>query len=372
MIEIREIQGRSALKRFVTFPERLYRNHPYYVPKLIQDELKTLSADSNPAFEYCQARYWMAYRDGEPVGRIAGIISQRYIETWGHKRVRFGWFDVVDDLEVARALLGAVEEWGRSMGAEAVHGPLGFSDMDREGMLVEGFDELDLMITNYNYPYYPAFLEQLGYAKDVDWLEILIKIPETFPENIDRISRVVLERSKLRLVVTRSRKDLLPHVEEIFALINETYKELYSVVALSPAQVKYYTKAFFGFLEHQLVKIIVDRDNHVAAFGVAMPSLSLALQKCRGRLFPFGFVRILRAMKTCDRLDLLLTAVRPDLQNKGINAVLINEMWQEASRRKMKYAETGPELETNEKVQSQWKHFDSRQHRRRRCFVKPL
>ncbi len=372
MIEIRPVRSRSELKAFVAFPERLYRDHPFYVPKLVGDELNTLREDRNPAFEYCEARYWMAFRDGVPSGRIAGILSRRYIETWRLKRARFGWIDFVDDAEVSAALLGTVEAWAREKGLDAVHGPLGFSDMDREGMLVEGFDELDLLITNYNYPYYPQHLERLGYAKDADWVEYLVKCPETMPDNVDRLSRVVLDRAKLRLVKTRRRRDLLPYVRPVFELINQTYKELYSVVALSDRQIEYYTKAFFGFIDHEFVKIIVDRDDRVAAFGVAMPSLSRALQRCRGRLFPLGFVHVLLALKRNDRLDLLLTAIRPELQNKGLNSVLINEMWKDATRRHIKFAETGPELETNEKIQSQWKYFDSRQHRRRRCYLKAL
>ncbi|MEI6668688.1 MAG: hypothetical protein WCP29_11080 [Acidobacteriota bacterium] len=372
MVDVREVQSRSDLKRFVTFSEQLYRGHPQYVPKLIDDELNTLRRDRNPAFEYCEARYWMAYKDGKAVGRIAGIISRRYIETWKKRRARFGWIDFVDDPEVSAALLGTVERWAKEQALDEVHGPLGFCDMDREGMLIEGFDQLDMLITIYNHPYYPTHLERLGYAKDVDWVEYLVEAPAEMPANVDRIARVVLDRCKLRLVETKRRADLLPYVDGIFALINDTYKELYSVVLLSDAQIAYYTKAFFGFLDHQFVKIILDQQGQVVAFGAAMPSLSLALQRCRGRLFPFGFLRILRALKHNDRLDLLLTAVRQDLQNKGVNAVLINEVWKSAVKNGIKVAETGPELETNEKVQSQWKHFPNRQHRRRRCFCKTL
>jgi GNAT superfamily N-acetyltransferase len=372
MVDIREVRSRAELRAFVTFSERLYRGNPYYVPKLVDDEMKTLRRDKNPAFEYCDARYWMAYKDGVPVGRIAGIISHRYIETWKQKRARFGWVDFIDDPDVSAALLGTVEQWAKEQGLDGVHGPLGFCDMDREGMLIEGFDELDMLITIYNHPYYPVHLERLGYAKDVDWVEFQVKRPEVMPENVDRIARIVMQRTKLRLLETRHRRDLLPYIDRIFALINDTYKELYSVVLLSDRQIQYYTKAFLGFINHEYVTVILDEQNQVAAFGVAMPSLSKALQRCRGHLFPFGFIHILRALKKNDTLDLLLTAVRSDLQNKGLNAVIINEIWKSAGRHGIKQAETGPELETNEKIQSQWKHFDSRQHRRRRCFYKAI
>jgi GNAT superfamily N-acetyltransferase len=372
MIDIRPVRTRSELKSFVLFPERLYARHPYFVPKLVADEMNTLRPDKNPAFDYCEARCWMAFRDGSPVGRVAGIVNHRYIETWKIKRARFGWLDFVDDPDVPAALLGAVESWARERGMASVHGPLGFCDLDREGMLVEGFDELDMLITIYNHPYYPAHLERLGYAKDADWVEFVIRVPDAMPENVDRLSRVVLERAKLRLVPAAHMRDLLPYASRIFDLVNDTYRELYSVVAVTERQVEYYTKSFFGFLDHEFVKVIVDADDRVAAFGIAMPSLARALQRCRGRLFPLGFIRLLRARRVNDRLDLLLTAVRPEYQNKGINAVLINEVWKAAVKRRMKWAETGPELESNEKIQSQWKHFDARRHRRRRCYVKAL
>lgn len=372
MVEIREVKSRSELKQFVTFSEKLYRGHPQYVPKLVSDEMSTLSRDKNPAFEYCQARYWMAFKDGRAVGRIAGIISQRYNETWDKRRARFGWIDFIDDHEVSAALLGAVENWAREQSLDGVHGPLGFCDLDREGMLIEGFDELDMLITIYNYPYYPEHMERLGYAKDVDWVEFLVETTADSPETIDRVARVVLNRCKLTLLETKRKRDLLPYIDGIFTLINDTFKELYSVVLLSDRQIKYYTKTFFGFLDHRYVKIILDEQGKVAAFGVSMPSLSKALQKCRGRLFPFGFIGILRALRRNDRLDLLLTAVRQDLQNKGVNAVLINESWKAAVATGIKWAETGPELETNTSVQAQWKHFPNRQHRRRRCFYKAI
>jgi GNAT superfamily N-acetyltransferase len=372
MVEIREMRSPSDLKRFVAFAETLYPNHPYYVPKLLSDELNTLRKDRNPSFDYCEARYWMAYKDGVPVGRIAGIISRRYIETWKKKRARFGWIEFVDDPEVSLALVGQVEQWAREQGLDGVHGPLGFCDMDREGMLVEGFDELDLLITNYNYAYYPVHMERLGYQKDVDWVEFLVTLSAEMPDNVDRIARIALDRAKLHLLRTRSKNDLKPYIAGIFGLINDTYKDLYSVVLLSDRQIEYYTKAFFGFINHEYVVVILDHQDRVAAFGVSMPSLSRALQKGRGRLFPFGFIYLLRALKRNDRLDLLLTAVRSDVQNKGINAVLINESWKAASKHGIKYAETGPELEGNEKIQAQWKHFDTRQHRRRRCFYKAI
>ena len=372
MVELLDVASQADLKRFVAFPERLYGHHPCYVPKLVREELHTLRNDVNPAFEYCEARYWLAMQDGVPAGRIAGIISHRYIETWKRRRIRFGWIDFVDDPAVSAALLGAVEEWGRSRGLDEIHGPLGFCDFDRQGMLVEGFDELDGMTTTYNFPYYPAHVERLGYEKDADWLEYLITVPAAIPERVSRVARAALERSRLRVLHTTRRSDLRPYVAEVFALINDAYKGLYSVVPLSAAQVQFYTKAFFGFVDHDYVKLVLDEDGRVAAFGLSMPSLSRALQKNRGRLFPLGFIQVLRALRRNDRLDLLLTAVRPDLQNRGLGAVLMLETWKTAATRGIRLAEAVPQLEGNTKIRAQWENFESRQHKRRRCYVKAL
>lgn len=372
MIEIKDVQTRSDLRRFIAFPERLYRGHPYYVPKLLGEEKKALRSDLNPAFEYCEARYWMAFRDGAPAGRVAGIINHRYNETWKKSRVRFGWLDFVDDPDVSAALLGAVEEWARSRGLTEAHGPLGFCDLDRQGLLVEGFEELDLLITNYNYAYYAEHLERIGYGKDVDWVELQLPVPAVMPEALERIARAALERTKLRVLQTRSMKDILPYVERVFAVVNETYKDLYSVVRLSDAQIQYYTKEFFGVLDHRFVTIVLDQQGDVAAFGAVMPSLARALQKCRGRLFPFGFLHVLHALRTSDRLEMLLTAVRPPYRKKGLNAVLMHETWKAAHQRRIRLAETGPMLETNTQILAQWKSLESRQHRRRRCYVKAL
>jgi GNAT superfamily N-acetyltransferase len=372
MVTLHEVQSRGDLKRFVEFPERIYRDHPYYVPKLVGDELKTLRTDRNPAFEYCEARYWMAMKDGVPAGRIAGIVSHRYIETWKRRRIRFGWLDFVDDPAVAAALLGAVEDWGRAQGLAEAHGPLGFCDLDPQGMLVEGFDELDVFNTIYNHPYYPAHLERLGYAKDVDWLEFLITVPAAIPERVDRIARAALERSGLRVLRTKRRSDLKPYIAGVFALINEAFTHLYSVVPLSDAQIRFYTEAFFGFVDHEFVTLVLDGEGRVAAFGLSLPSLSRALQRTRGRLFPVGFIHVLRALRRNDRLDLLLTAVKPAHHHKGLGAVLMLEAWKAAAARGIKWAEAGPQLEENVKIHSQWANFESRQHRRRRCYVKTL
>lgn len=372
MVEVREVKTLKELKKFVKFPFTLYSGTPNWIPPLIFDELNTLRQDRNPAFEYCESKYWLAYKDGKIAGRIAGIINHRHVEKSGTKNARFGWIDFIDDPEVSGALLNAVEEWAKSKGLNGVHGPLGFCDLDREGMLIEGFDEMSMLITNYNYPYYPEHMEKLGYAKDVDWLEYEIKVPEQIPEKLEKLNEIVLKRSKLTVVRFNKPKEILAYADSVFALLNDAYKDLYGVVPLTDKQIQSYIKQYFGYVNPDYIRVILDGDGKTAAFGIAIPSLSMAMKKSKGRLFPFGFFHVLRAMKKNDRLDLYLVAVRPDLQGKGVNALLLADINQTAIQNGIKYAETGPELEENKNVQGLWKFFETRQHKRRRCFIKKL
>ncbi len=372
MIQTKEVVSLGELKKFVKFPFKLYANEKNWVPPLISDELFTLRKDKNPAFEYCEAKYWLAYRGNEVVGRIAGIINHRYIEKWKNRYVRFGWIDFIEDIEVARALTNAVEQWAVEKGMEGVHGPLGFCDLDKEGMLIEGFDELSMMITIYNAPYYPRFMEQLGYGKDVDWLEFEIKVPEELPERVLKINEIVFKRLKLKILPAKKSTDFLPYARDIFHLLNEAYKDLYGVVELNEKQIDAYVKQYFGFVNPDYVRIILDQDDQVVAFGIALPSLAKAMQKAQGRAFPFGFLHLLKALKQNDRLDLYLVAVKPELQGKGINALLLADINQAAIKNGIKYAEAGPELEENKDVQGLWKFYETRQHKKRRCYIKKL
>lgn len=371
-IEIREVLSNRDLKTFVRFPFRLYRGHPCWVPGLDFDEMNTLRRDRNPAFEHCEARYWLAYRDGVPVGRIAGIINRRYVEIWKNSYARFGWIDFVDDPAVCRALLQTVEDWARLRGMTAVHGPLGFTDLDREGMLVEGFDELGTLATIYNHPYYPKHLEACGYAKDTDWVEFQAKTPAAVPEKALRVAEIARKRYKLRTLEVKRPKDILKHAKGVFDVLDAAYAGLYGVVPLTGRQVDAYIKQYFGFVNPEYIKIVLDDRDAVAGFLIALPSLSRALQKSRGRLWPFGFWHLYRAMKRNRELDMYIAAVRPDMQGKGVNAIFMVEMAKTAIRNGIVSAESNPELETNVKVQSQWDYWESRQHKRRRCFLKPL
>ena len=371
-VEIREVTSERELARFIRFPFELYEGNDCWVPPLLFDERNTLRRDKNPAFDFCEAKYWLAFRGGKIAGRVAGIINRTYVETWHRRYARFGWIDFIDDPEVSRALLGTVEAWAEVRGMHAVHGPLGFTDMDREGMLVEGFHELGTMATMYNFPYYPAHLEGHGYAKDVDWVEFEVRTPETIPERAEQISRRVLERRRLRILDARSARDFLPYAAAIFEVINAAYAKLYGFVPLTRRQIEFYTKQYFPNVVPDYVKILLDHEGHPAGFVIGMPSLSRALQKAKGRLFPFGIFHLLRALRHPKHVDLLIGAIRPDLQGSGADALLITELAATFIQNGILSAESNPELEKNLRVQGHWKHFKARQHKRRRCYIKRL
>lgn len=371
-IIIKKVENKRDLKRFISFPYKLYAGNKYWVPPLRFDEMNTLRRDKNPAFEFCEVKYWLAYKDGKIAGRIAGIINWRYVEEWKNRYARFGWIDFIDDKDVSKALIETVEKWAKEKGMEAVHGPLGFTDLDYEGMLIEGFEELGTMATIYNYSYYPKHLEKYGYTKDIDWVEFEVKAPQEVPEKIDRVANIALERNNLRVLKVKKSKELLPYAKDMFKVLDETYKDLYGVVPLSEKQVDLYIKQYFGFIRPDYISMILDSNDRVAAFGITMPSLSKALQKSKGRLFPVGFIHLLMAMKNNKQIDLYLIGVRPDLQGKGVNSIIFNELNKIFINKNIVSAETNPELETNFKVQAQWKHFTHRQHKRRRCYIKQL
>jgi GNAT superfamily N-acetyltransferase len=370
-IVIREIKDSSGLKDFIRFPNRLYKSEPCFVPPLLYDEASTLNPKKNPAFDYCEARYWLAYKDGKIAGRIAGIINKAYIEKWKKKHIRFGWFDFEDDAEIANLLIEKVEDWGRSLGMEAVHGPLGFTDLDFEGMLVDGFEERGTIAALYNYEYYPRHLEKAGYTKHTDWLEYRIKVPEVMDEHLEKLAAIVKRRNKLEVVEVKRTKDILPYAPGIFSLINSAYAELYGVVPLTEKQVEYYTKKYFSFIRPDFVTLLI-KDQKLAAFSITMPSLSIALQRSKGKIFPFGFYHLLMAMRKNNTADLLLIAVQKELQGKGVNAVLMYETLRSYIRNGIRFADASHQLEDNTKVRSLWDGFDATAHKRRRCYIKYL
>lgn len=372
-IKVREVISKRDLKSFVDFQFQLYDDNKYWVRPLKKEELFLLNRDKNPAFDFCETKYWLAYKDKKIAGRISGIINYKFNEKFDKKIMRFGWIDFIDDAEVCSSLLSAVENWAKEKGMNEVHGPLGFTDMDGEGTLIEGFEEKSLLGAIYNYPYYPKLIEQNGYTKDIDWVEFQVTMTsDPVPEKISRISEIALKRNKLHVLRVKKSKELLPYAREMFYVINDAYKDLYGFVELSDKQIDMYVKQYFGFIKPEYLPIVLNEKNEMVAFGITMPSLSKAFRKANGNLFPFGFIYILKAMKNNPGLDLYLTAVRPDMQDKGVNAVLMNEINKLIIDKKITTVETNRELEDNTKVQAQWRFFEHRQHKRRRCYKKEI
>ena len=374
-ITVKKVTTKKELKDFIRFNYELYKDNRYSVPDLYDDMLNTFSKKKNAAFEFCEADYFLAYKDGKLVGRIAGIINKRANETWGKKDVRFGWIAFIDDIEVSKILLETVEKWGRERGMTHIQGPLGFTDFDAEGMLVEGYDQLSTMATIYNYPYYPEHMEKLGYEKDADWVEYKIYIPDGIPEKHQRISDLIQRKYSLKIKKYTSSKAIAKEYgQAIFELMNEAYSPLYGFSPLSQGQIKQYIKMYLPIVDLRMLTLITDANDALVGVGISMPSLSVALQKAKGRILPFGWYHLLKALfvKRAKVLDLLLVAIKPEYQNKGVNALLFSDLIPVYQKLGFKYAESNPELEMNGKVQAQWEYFDTELHKRRRAFVKAI
>lgn len=376
MVKIRQIEPTAAnLRRFIHFQIDLYRDNPYFVPPLVLDDLKTLTPAKNPAFDFCEEALFVAEDgNGKMVGRIVGIINRQVNERKQAREVRFGWIDFVDDREVSAALLKAVEDWGRSQGMDKIVGPLGFTDLDHEGMLTFGYDELSTMATIYNYPYYPEHMKALGYGQEVEWLEYVMDVPDAIPDKFNRIADIVKKKFGLRVVKYTSKKKIKEkYGHALFRLINEAYDSLYGYSPLTERQIDHYVEQYIGLLNLDLVTLVVNADEELVAVGISMQSMSRALQKSRGRLLPFGWIPLLKGLKgKNDRVDLLLVAVKPEYQSKGANAILFQDLIPQYIKCGFKYAESNPEMAENNKVQSQWEYFGRRQHRRRVAFSKKI
>ena len=374
-IEIRTVSSKREMNEFVRFANRLYKDNKYYVPSMPMDDKNTLNKDKNGAFEFCDAELYLAYDDGKPVGRVAAIVNYKANEAWNVNQVRFGWFDFIDDINVSKALLEAVVKFGQARGMTQIVGPLGFTDFDPEGMLVEGFDRLSTMALIYNHPYYPEHMKQLGYYKETGWVEYRITIPEELPERHIRLAEMVRERYHLK-VRKLDRKQIADekYGQKLFRLINETYCVLYGYSLLSEKQIDQYVDLYLGFIDLKMVTFIENEEGELIAAGVSMPSLSEALQKCRGELFPLGWWYLLKTIfiKKPDTLDLLLIGVKPEWQNKGVNSLLFVDLFQNYRNMGFKYAETNANLETNHKVQAMWDPFEKELHKRRWVFGKEI
>ena len=374
-VNIVKVETKGQLKRFVRFGNELYKGNPYYVPDLYSDEMATLRKDRNAAFEFCDADYFLAYKDGKLVGRIAAIVNNRANEKWGLKAARFGWVDFVDDAEVVDALFSTVENWARERGLTEIQGPLGFTDLDREGMLIEGFDRVGTMATIYNHPYYPVHMERMGYVKDADWVEFLLKVPSERWEKAERVSAIVQRKYGLSVAHCKSRSELAKRYgKALFELVNECYSELYGFSPLSEKQIEQFIKMYLPVVDLRLISLIVDKDDNLVALGISIYSLSEALRKANGKLFPFGWWHLAKALflKRPKRLDFLLVAVKPEYQSKGAFAMVFKNLLDNYIEMGFVDVESNPELETNKKVQSHWDDFEKEQHKRRRAFKKEL
>ena len=374
-IQIKTVTTRKDLKTFVRYANRLYKGNKYYVPSMPFDDMNTLDKEKNGAFDFCKAEYYLAYKDGEVVGRVAAIVNYKANEAWKVDQVRFGWFDFIDDLEVSKALLDAVVAFGKAHGMTQIVGPLGFTDFDPEGMLVEGYDRVSTMALIYNHPYYPEHMKKHGYVKETGWLEYRITIPDELPEKHIKIAEIVKERYNLSVVKKTKRqirKEKYGH--KLFRLINETYCVLYGYSLLSEKQIDQYVDVYLGLVDMEMLTFIEDFEGELIGAGITIPSMAEALQKCNGEIFPFGWYHLLKSMYwgKPDTLDMLLIGVKPEWQNKGVNSLLFVDLFQRYKKMGFKYAETNANLETNAKVQAMWTPFEREQHKKRWVFGKGI
>jgi ribosomal protein S18 acetylase RimI-like enzyme len=371
-IDIIKVDSLKDLKRFVNFPFQLFKGNAYWVPPLKSGEIKTLSKDKNPVFDFCEAEYWMAYRNNKPVGRIAGMINRHEVERWNVRRARFGWFDFIDDMEVSRLLIETVQNWSKAKGMTSLHGPMGFTNMDSEGMLIEGFEEISSLSAIYNYPYYADHMQKLSFRKSADLVQYEIKTPGVIPEKVERLTGLVLQKYGLHLLKPHKVKELQPYIEKMFSMYNTAFHDIYGFTALTKNQIDYYSKKYLRLIRPDLVSLVIDSQDDVVGFGITMPSLALALQKANGSLLPFGYIHILRALRKNDIVQMYLVGVRPDYQGKGLLAMVYQELHATFIKKGIKLLRTQPQLEDNLRAVSIWKNYDSRVYIRRRVWIKEI
>lgn len=373
-IEIKKVENRSGLRKFINFQYSHYSDNQFFVPPMMFDELNTFDPKKNPVHEFCDTVHYIAYDGNTPVGRIVGIINHRFNEKFTQKQARFGWVEFTDNKEVSGGLLNKVEEWAKANGMTEIVGPMGYTDLDFEGCLVEGFDQIGTSSTIYNYPYYESHLLNNGYEREVDWVEYKIFIPEGIPEKHMRIGEIVKKKYNLTVITPTDRNQLVKEYgQKVFDLLNIAYADLYGFCELTQKQIDYYIDMYLKLLRLDCVRLIIDSENNVVGFGIAIPSMAKAMQKANGKLFPLGFAHLIKALKCKnDVIDLYLVGVHPDYQSKGVNALLFTELIPQFIKNGYHYAESNPELEHNGKVQGQWEYFERIQHKRRRAFKKNI
>lgn len=374
MIEIIEIHSKDEFKDFVEFPFELYKNHPFWVPPIKAEELEVIDKDLNPVFKNADASFFLAYENGRIVGRIAAMINWIEVDTLKKKKVRFGWFDTVDNIKVTKALLSSVKKWGKAKQMEFMEGPVGFSNLDKAGMLIEGFEEMNTMITHYNYPYYPAHMEALKMKKLAQWVEYEIKITsfEDSPEKVRRFGDLMLKKYELNVLHFKKTKDILPYVDEMFVLLEETYNKLQTFVPVQPYQIKHYKEKYFRYIHPEFIKCVADKNGKLIAFVIIMPSFTKALKKANGKMFPWGIFHILKAQFFNHRASFYLIGVHPEYQNKGVTAIIFNEIQKLFNKKGITEVETNPELEENDSIQNMWKNYEHRLHKKRATYTTEL
>ena len=372
-IEIQEVLTKQQLKKWVEFPNKLYKDVPAFVPFLSMDEMDTFTKEKNPAYEFCETKLFLAYKEDKIVGRIAGLINHAYNKKWGKNAIRFTRFDFIDDYEVSKALFDAVVAWGKERSLTEIAGPIGFTDVDHEGMLVEGFDELNMSITFYNHPYYLEHMEKLGLEKEVDWIEHKLTVPAEIDPKIVRISKLLLEKGNYKTVMYNDRKTLYKDAFEAFELVDKAYAKLHGTVPLTKAIIKNLVDGYIPLVNLKYICSVKDANDKIVAFGVMVPSIAKALKKSNGKLFPFGLFRMLKALNgKNDTMELYFVAVEPSLQKRGVPALIFYKLLNNLIENGVKYCETGPNLEDNTAVLSLWRSFDKKQHKRRRCYIKKI
>ena len=367
-IKIKQVLNSSDLELFIKFPMELYKGNPYYVPPLINEEKSIWVKEENPALQYSEAAQFLAYKGENIVGRIAVMINHKEEKELGIRKVRFGWLDFINDIEVSKSLINTAIEYAKSKGISKIEGPMGFTNLDKAGMLTKGFDKLATMIGIYNFDYYPKHMEQLGLVKEKEWVEFEINFPDTLPDKVEKFSRLIAEKYELELVKFKAKKDILPLVDSMFKLLDDTYKNLSTYTPITEEQIKHYKEKYFKFIDKDYIVCIKDKSGSLISFAITMPSYSKALQKAKGKLFPFGWWHLLNAGKKNDRANFYLIGIHPQYQKRGVTAIIFKEIYETFKKKGVKFLETNPELEENASIQALWQDYNPINHKRRRTY----
>ena len=367
-IKVKQVLNSSDLELFIKFPMELYKGNPYYVPPLINEEKSIWMKEENPALQYSEAAQFLAYKGENIVGRIAVMINHKEEKELEIRKVRFGWLDFIDDIEVSKSLINTAIEYAKSKGISKIEGPMGFTNLDKAGMLTKGFDKLATMIGIYNFDYYPKHMEQLGLVKEKEWVEFEINFPDTLPDKVEKFSRLIAEKYELELVKFKAKKDILPLVDSMFKLLDDTYKNLSTYTPITEEQIKHYKEKYFKFIDKDYIVCIKDKSGSLISFAITMPSYSKALQKAKGKLFPFGWWHLLNAGKKNDRANFYLIGIHPQYQKRGVTAIIFKEIYETFKKKGVKFLETNPELEENASIQALWQDYNPINHKRRRTY----